>query len=258
MMVKQGALEDPKPDMMFVLHTGPLPDGYLCYTTGHALASSDYLSIKIKGAGVHGSTPWQGKDPMPVAAEIITALAQVYRQVPATNAMTISIGKVVDQGRFNTIGSDIELIGTMRIIEDEIIDDVHQRVERIAKHITEAHGLTATTKFKQHVPALKNDPQWLDRILPTVRRVMGDDKVIPAPPALAYDDASEFVNPIGGAYLALGGQDVEFIDGTIKAKEDGRGFWFNHSPNFYWNDSNLLNGVRLHSHVTYDFLTGKI
>ena len=258
MMVKQGVLKDPKPDMMFVLHTAPYPDDTVFYTPNYTLASSDYLSIKIKGAGVHGSTPWDGKDPMPVAAEIISALAQVYRQVPATDAMTISIGKVVDEGRFNTIGDDIELIGTIRIIQDEIIDDVHKRVTRIAKHIAEAHGLTATTEFKQHVPALNNDPKWLDRILPTVRRVMGDDKVIQGPANLAYDDASEFVNPIGGAYLLLGGQDVEVVDGGFQPKKDGRGFWFNHSPHFYWNDPNLINGVKLHSHVAYDFLTGKI
>ncbi len=258
MMVKQGVLNDPKPDMMFVLHTAPYPDDTVFYTPNYTLASSDYLSIKIKGAGVHGSTPWEGKDPMPVAAEIISALAQVYRQVPATDAMTISIGKVVDEGRFNTIGDDIELIGTIRIIQDEIIDDVHKRVTRIAKHIAEAHGLTATTEFKQHVPALNNDPKWLDRILPTVRRIMGDDKVIQGPANLAYDDASEFVNPIGGAYLLLGGQDVEVVDGGFQPKKDGRGFWFNHSPHFYWNDPNLINGVKLHSHVTYDFLTGKI
>lgn len=258
MMVKQGVLKDPKPDMMFVLHTAPYPDDTVFYTPNYTLASSDYLSIKIKGAGVHGSTPWEGKDPMPVAAEIISALAQVYRQVPATDAMTISIGKVVDEGRFNTIGDDIELIGTIRIIQDEIIDDVHKRVTRIAKHIAEAHGLTATTEFKQHVPALNNDPKWLDRILPTVRRIMGDDKVIQGPANLAYDDASEFVNPIGGAYLLLGGQDVEVVDGGFQPKKDGLGFWFNHSPHFYWNDPNLINGVKLHSHVTYDFLTGKI
>jgi len=258
MMVKQGVLNDPKPDMMFVLHTAPYPDDTVFYTPNYTLASSDYLSIKIKGAGVHGSTPWEGKDPMPVAAEIISALAQVYRQIPATDAMTISIGKVVDEGRFNTIGDDIELIGTIRTIQDEIIDDVHKRVTRIAKHIAEAHGLTATTDFKQHVPALNNDPKWLDRILPTVRRVMGDDKVIQGPANLAYDDASEFVNPIGGAYLLLGGQDVELVDGGFQPKKDGRGFWFNHSPHFYWNDPNLINGVKLHSHVTYDFLTGKI
>jgi amidohydrolase len=258
MMVRQGALEDPKPDMMFVLHTAPYPNDTVFYTPNYTLASSDYLSIKIKGAGVHGSTPWDGKDPMPVAAEIISALAQVYRQVPATDAMTISIGKVNDEGRFNTIGDDIELIGTIRIIQDDIIDDVHKRVERIARHIAEAHGLTAKAEFKQHVPALNNDPKWLDRILPTVRRVMGDDKVIRGPANLAYDDASEFVNPIGGAYLLLGGQDVEAVDGGFQPKKDGRGFWFNHSPHFYWNDPNLINGVKLHSHVTYDFLTGKI
>lgn len=66
------------------------------------------------------------------------------------------------------------------------------------------------------------------------------------------------VNRIGGCYLILGGQDVEFVDQTIAPREGGRGLWFNHSPNFYWNDSNLQNGVRLHSHGTYDFLTGKI
>jgi amidohydrolase len=38
MMVKQGALADRKPDMIFVLHTGPIPDGYLADAAGHALA----------------------------------------------------------------------------------------------------------------------------------------------------------------------------------------------------------------------------
>ena len=258
LMVEQGVLEDPRPDMVFVLHTGPFPDGTVFYTPDHALASSDYLSIKIHGAGVHGSTPWLGRDPMPVAAEIISALAQVYRQVPATDAMAISIGKVIDQGRFNIIGSDIELIGTIRVIQDDIISEVHRRVQTIAKHIAEAHGLTATAEFRQHVPAVNNDPKWLARILPTVRRVMGDDNVIQAPPVLVYDDASEFVNPIGGAYLFLGGQDVEFVGGIIRAKEGGRGYCFNHSPHFYWNEANLISGVRLHSHVTYDFLSGSI
>jgi len=258
MMVQQGVLEDPTPDMMLALHTGPFPDHTVLYTPNHALASSDYLSIKIHGAGVHGSTPWLGMDPMPVAAEIINALAQVYRQVPATDAMTISIGKVINEGRFNIIAPDVELIGTIRVIHDEIIGDVHRRVERIATHIAEAHGLTATTEFMQHVPAVNNDPAWLERTLPTVRRVMGHDNVVEVPPVMVYDDASEFVNPIGGAYLFLGGQDVELADGSPRPKRGGRGFWFNHSPNFYWNEANLVNGVKLHSHVAFDFLCGNI
>lgn len=46
--------------------------------------------------------------------------------------------------------------------------------------------------------------------------------------------------------------------GFDEVKTGVGGLWFNHSPNFYWNDSSLQNGVRLHNHVTYDFLTGKI
>ena len=33
---------------------------------------------------------------MPVAAEIVLALAQIYRQVPATQPITLSIGKIID------------------------------------------------------------------------------------------------------------------------------------------------------------------
>ncbi|MDO8150531.1 M20 family metallopeptidase [Isoptericola sp. b408] len=258
LMVRDGALENPRPDMMFVLHTSPFPAGMLNYSAGHALASSDYLSIRVEGQGVHGSTPWMGKDPMPVAAEIITALGQVYRQVPANDAMTISIGKVVDSGRFNVIGDGVELIGTIRVLQDEILDDVHARVDRIASHVAAAHGLTATTTFRQHVPSVHNDPAWLDRILPTARRVMGDKHVQPSPPTLGYDDASLFVNPVGGAYMLLGGQDTEVADGRLQPVDGGRGLWPNHNPHFYFDDGVLVDGVRLHSHVTYDFLTGAI
>lgn len=100
MMVKEGALENPRPDCMFAVHSSPYPVGELLYTPKEAMAASELIKITVHGMGVHGSTPWMGKDPMPVAAEIILALAQIYRQIPATEAVTVSIGKVIDQVRF--------------------------------------------------------------------------------------------------------------------------------------------------------------
>jgi amidohydrolase len=257
-MVAEGALDSPTPDMMFVLHTGPMPDGTVFYGSGTALASSDYISITVHGAGVHGSTPWMGRDPMPVAAEIITALGQIYRQVPATDAVTVTIGTVRDSGRFNVIGDSVELIGTMRTLDNAVTDDLKERIARIASHIAQAHGLTATTRFEQHVPAVINEPAWLERTLPTVRRVMGDDYVTQLPPAMGYDDASEFVNRVGGVYMMFGGQDAELTPTGLAAREGGRGVYFNHSPLFYFNDAAIVYGVRLHAHVAYDFLDGKI
>lgn len=95
-MVKEAALENPRPDCMFAIHCSPYPLGELIYTPKEAMGASELIKITIHVMGVYGSTPWMGKDPMPVAAEIGLALAQIYHQVPATEAITLSIGKIVD------------------------------------------------------------------------------------------------------------------------------------------------------------------
>jgi amidohydrolase len=259
MMVKEGALESPKPNMVWGIHVSAMPNNVVAYTPGNALANSYKLSIVVNGVGTHGSMPWGGKDPMPVAAEIISALAQVYRQVPATETMTLSIGNVIDQGRFNIIGDKVTLVGTLRLINEELLDDVKARVERIALNIAEAHGQTAEVLWEQFVPGLRNDTEWVNRMLPTLQRVVGADNVIEQPPGLGYDDVSEFINPIGGMYAILGVQDTEFGGPAgIRATKGGKGLHFNHSPHFYLNEEVLVTGVRLHVNMVFDFLNGKI
>jgi amidohydrolase len=259
LMIREGALTDPTPDMVYTLHIGPYPNHSICYTPGTAMANSFLLRITIKGEGTHGSSPWTGKDPMPVAAEIVTAFGQVYRQVPATEPFTLTIGKIEDEGRFNTIGTSVTLVGTLRVMSDLIVDDIQQRVERISTNVAEAHGLSAKVEWLQPVPALINDPNWLKRILPTVERVIGKENIHHLPKHLGYDDASEFINPIGGAYMFLGGQDVELGGPNgMQPKEDGKGQFFNHNQRFYVNDEVLKTGVRLQANVVMDFLSGKM
>jgi amidohydrolase len=259
LMVEEGVLENPRPDMVYALHVGPFPNGVIAYTPGTMLANSFLLRITITGEGVHGSTPWKGKDPMPVAAEIITAFGQVYRQEPAHDAFTLTIGKVEDEGRFNIIGGKVTLVGTLRVIPDRIVDDIKMRVERIAVNVAEAHGLTATVEWLQPVPALRNDPAWLERILPTVERVVGKSDIHQIPATLGYEDVSEFINPIGGAFMWLGAQDVEFGGPTgTRPEEGGKGQYVNHNPRFYVNDEVLKTGVRLFCNVVMDFLSGEM
>ncbi|GAG90259.1 unnamed protein product, partial [marine sediment metagenome] len=169
--VQARRLENPKPDVAFAIHVAPFPTNTLYYCRGDTMAASQLLKITVKGMGVHGSTPWMGKDPLTVAAEIITAMGQIYRQVPATEAITISIGKVDDHGRFNVIGDDITLWGTVRCIHQNMMEDVDMRITRIATHVAQAHGLTADVSFDQEVPAIYNEPAWLDRFMPTMERL---------------------------------------------------------------------------------------
>ena len=60
LMIKEGALDDPKPDAIFGLHVEPGPSGRLEVRSGATLASSDGLRIVVHGRQTHGAAPWRG------------------------------------------------------------------------------------------------------------------------------------------------------------------------------------------------------
>jgi amidohydrolase len=258
-MEQAGAFADPVPTMVFGLHVGPYPKGVVAYRVGNQYAASVLVKIEITGQQVHGSTPWLGLDPLPVAADIITTVGQLYRQIPAYDPVTISIGHVEDRGRFNIIGESVTLYGTVRCSVEADMEAVCQRLRRMADHLAHAHGYTADVQFLQHVPALHNTAAWVHATLPTLKRVVGHDRLVQTHPPLGYDDVSVFINRYGGLYVVLGVQDAEFRDdGTLVPSPGGRGIWFNHNPRFYADDGVLATGVHLHAHVTVDHLRGDL
>ncbi|KDN87293.1 M20 metallopeptidase family protein [Kitasatospora cheerisanensis] len=258
-MLVERALADPEPTMVFGVHLTPHPKGHLAYRVGNQYAASCLVKITITGRQVHGSTPWQGIDPMPPAAAIITGIGQLYRQVDANHPVTVSIGHLEDIGRFNIIGEHVTLWGTVRCAVESDMAEVQQRLARLAEHTAQAYGCTATVEHLQDVPAVNNRQEWLDAALPTLRRVVGDERVVETGGALGYDDVSEFVNAYGGLYLMLGAQDSEFdAAGNIVPTPGGRGVVPNHNPRFYLDDDTLPTGVRLHAHLAVDHLAGRI
>lgn len=253
-MLDAGAFADPVPTMAFGMHVGPLPLGVVGYRAGNQYAASCLVRITVAGRQVHGSMPWLGIDPMPPAAEIVTAVGQLYRQVPAYNAITVSIGHVEDVGRFNIIGERVTLWGTIRCIDENDMATVQGNLRRLAEHHAAAYGCTATVDYDQYVPPVTNTPEWLDAILPAVRRAAGDANVVEVPPAMGYDDVSVFTRAFGGVYLNYGTQDTRFENGALVPVEGGRGLVPNHNPAFYADDNTLRTSLRIHLHVTIDHL----
>ena len=54
-----------------------------------------------------------------------------------------------------------------------MMKDVNERIVRISQHVAQAHGLTAEVSFDQAVPAVYNEPDWLERFLPAMERLFG-------------------------------------------------------------------------------------
>src|SRR5215510_7941786 len=74
-MIKEGVLEDPKPQAIFGLHVNPkLETGKLSFRSGKVMASADELYFTIKGKGGHAASPQTTVDPILIASHLIVSL----------------------------------------------------------------------------------------------------------------------------------------------------------------------------------------
>jgi amidohydrolase len=159
LMIKEGVMDKPKIDAMFGLHIASnLEVGKIKYKSGAAMASSDPLTIIVKGKGTHGAMPWEGIDPIVVSAQIVMGLQTIVsRQAKLTLApVVITIGKIESGVRGNIIPDDARMVGTIRNLDPEQQKAVHAKIKRTAEKIAESVGATAEVSIETGNPIVYN------------------------------------------------------------------------------------------------------
>ena len=131
LMIKEGALENPRPSAIFGLHTMPtIEAGQIAYHVGPAMASSDRILITIRGKKSHGALPHLGVDAIVVAAECITALQTIHsRRIDPLEPLVITIGTIKGGDRNNIIADEVTMTGTMRTFSEDVRKRSQVRVE---------------------------------------------------------------------------------------------------------------------------------
>ena len=73
LMLEQGLFDEiARPDAIFGLHTSPgMRAGQFAVRGGPAMASEDNVIIVVRGVGTHASRPWDGIDPIAIAAQMV-------------------------------------------------------------------------------------------------------------------------------------------------------------------------------------------
>lgn len=248
LMIKQGVMSDPRVDAVFGLHIGSMLEaGTLAYRPGPALAAADVLRITVIGRQTHGSAPWTGVDPIVVSAQIILGLQTIIsRQINITGEPAVlSIGSINGGNRFNIIPDQVEMMGTIRTFDEDMRDDIHERIRITATNIAAAAGATAEVEIEKPYAVTINDPALTEQMLPTLQRVAGDDKVILFPKITGAEDFSFFAQKAPGLFIFLGGSPP----GTDLSKVA-----YNHSPRFQIDESALKLGVRTMTQLTLDYM----
>ena len=242
LMVKEGVLENPKVDAIFGLHVGSRVGlGQIGYKSGGAMAAVDTLRIVVRGKQTHGAYPWLGVDPIVVASQIILGLQTIpSRQLDSSLAPSIvTIGIIRGGVRNNIIPDEVEMVGTLRSLDVQMRDVLHQRVRRTSEQIAASGGAKATVTITRGYPITYNDPELTERMLPALRRVAGQHNVVQAGASLGAEDFAFYEQKVPGLFFWLG----------TSSKEAA-----NHSPRFSIDESALLLGVRALANVALDFL----
>jgi amidohydrolase len=179
LMVKEGLLKDLGIDVMFGTHINSQTEvGKVTYKPGGAMAAANRYVIKVKGKQTHGSQPWGGIDPITVSAQIIQGLQHIIsRQTELTKeAAVISVGRIQGGVRNNIIPEEVEMIGTIRTLNEDMKKDIFEKIERTATNIAEASGAIAEVDIQEGVPVTYNDPELTQQMLPSLHKAAGEEQ----------------------------------------------------------------------------------
>ncbi|MEQ8692283.1 MAG: amidohydrolase [Pseudomonadales bacterium] len=248
LMIEQGVLKDPAPTAIFGLHIGQHGvAGTANYRANGFMASAQRFDIRVQGVQTHGARPWAGVDPVVVAAEIITALQTIVsRQIDITTApAVVTVGSIQAGIRNNIVPELAEMSGTIRTFDPDVRLAIHEKIRRIATHIGEAHGAQVTVDIDPGVPVTFNDAGLTTQMLPTLRRVYGEQNVFMSGRITGAEDFSFYQEQIPGFFFFIGGRPAD-----IPAEQAIP----NHSPFFYVDEAALLPGVKVMSALAIDYL----
>ncbi|MEX2179805.1 MAG: amidohydrolase [Gemmatimonadaceae bacterium] len=250
LMIAQGVLASPAPEVIFGLHVWPTAVGHLTYREGGIMAAADGLRIVVRGKQTHGAAPWGGVDPIVVSAQIINALQTIpSRQMNITTAPSIvTIGMIHGGVRNNIIPDSVVMQGTIRTLDAAHRTDIHARVTRAVEKVAESGGATAVATITLGVPVTHNDPALTARMAPTLHRVAGPGRASVMHAVTGAEDFSFFQEKIPGLYFFLG-VTPESVDPATAPT--------NHSPYFFADEAALPVGVRALTQLTLDYMTAK-
>ena len=220
--------------------SGQIPRGVFTTRPGSLMAASDALHVTVRGAGGHGSTPYLAKDPITVAAEIVTSLQTlVTRRFDVFDPVVVTVGAFHAGTRRNVIPDEARFEATVRSFSAEARERIRTAAPELCRQIAAAHGLTAEADYFDEYPLTVNDADQAEFATGVVRDVFGDERFQPlANPHAGAEDFSRVLEAVPGCYVFLGAHPGDDTDVPG-----------NHSPRAVFVDDVMPDGVLLHAEL---------
>jgi hippurate hydrolase len=222
-MLKDGLYSRfPKPTVTIAFHdSASLPAGTIGYVDGYTMANVDSVDILVKGIGGHGAYPHLTKDPIVLAARIVTSLQTlISREIDPLESGVVTVGSFQAGTKHNIIPSEAKLQITVRSYTPEVRKQLLDGIARIAKGEAIAAGMPddampIVTLQDQFTPATFNTHKLTAEMADRFAARFGKDRVRAVRAQMGGEDFSEYhlADPANEALLF-------WVGGVPQAKWD--------------------------------------
>jgi amidohydrolase len=234
LLIKEGVLEDPKPQCMFGMHVNPqLEIGNLSFRAGKVMASADEIFITIKGKGGHAAAPHLTTDTILVTAQLIVSLQQIIsRNNDPLSPSVLSITAVQGGYTTNVIPTEVKLMGTFRAMNEEWRYKAHDLIKKQTKELVAAMGAEADVLIDVGYPCVYNNEELNGKAKKLAEGYMGAQNVSETEIRMGAEDFGFYTQKIPGCFFRLGTANKE--KGIIAGV---------HTPNFNIDEKAIETGI---------------
>ncbi len=204
-MIEAGALDGVS--AMLALHVDPSrPAGTIGHRSGVLTAHCDEMHVLVRGSGGHAARPYESRDPIAAAAQLINALyVTVPRSLDPQHTVVLTVGSIAAGKRYNAIPDRAVLKGTVRSLDDGARRQTLDRVSEIARGVAQSSGTDIEVTFRSGPPSVLNDPGLTDMLRECAVDLLGADRVqYIAQPSMGGDDFAHYLQHVPGSLFRLG------------------------------------------------------
>jgi amidohydrolase len=185
----------PRPDFALALHVlNEMPTGTVGYTSGPAMAGSTAVDVIVRGRGGHGAAPHRAVDPIVLAAlAVLDFQTIVSREIDPTQPAVVTVGTIQGGTKPNIISDEVKLQLSLRAFSEDVRERLIDGIKRRITGLAQAHGAPAPgIEIRESTPPTINTPSLVDRIVPVLRRTLGEANVKETPSIMGSEDFGLF------------------------------------------------------------------
>lgn len=242
LMIKEGALENPKPSSILGQHVLPgLEVGKVGFRAGMYMASADEVYFTVTGKGGHAALQHLLIDPVLITSHIIVGLQQlVSRRCKPGVPCVLSFGSVHANGATNVIPNEVQVQGTFRTMDEEWRKEAHIIMKKMAEEMASSMGATCDFRVDVGYPFVYNDESLTQFAQAAAKEYLGEDNVAELDMRMTGEDFSFYTQHMPGCFYRLG------VENRSEGLTSGL-----HTPTFNVDEKCLEVGTGLMAYLAY-------